>query len=217
MPERPSIRADRREITGKKVSVLRRRGVIPANLVAPRSDSVALQVDERAVADLIGTVGHTGLVGLEMPGASEVALIGEVDLDPISLRLRHVAFRKVDLTKPIEVVVPVELVGQSPAAQARDRFVVPLLQEIKVRSLPDSIPHSIRIDISSLDAVGDAVRVSDLAAIPGVQFMEESGQVVVQVEYERAEVVAEAAPTVTAEGEAAAPEAAAGEPEEQEQ
>lgn len=217
MPERPSVRLDNRTLLGKRVRQLRRRGIVPVNLVAPGSASRALQVGEREIVNIIKQVGHTGIVQLQLADSADVALIGELDINPLTQRLRHVAFRKVDLAKPIEVAVPVELTGAAPAEQAKDRFVVQVLQQITIRSLPDAIPHSVQVDVSMLDNAGDAVRVRDLQAAAGLEILDDPDTIIVQVAQERAEVEAVAAPEVAVEGEEQpAAEGAAGEAESEE-
>src|SRR3990172_2322217 len=189
MADRPSIRAEARTALGKKVRALRRQGVVPANLVVPQGESVALQVNEREIVTLIKSVGQTGLVDLELDGGTQMVLVGDLEMD-----------------RTIDVAVPIEFVGAAPADQAGDRFAVHEMQELMVRCLPAFLPREIQVDVSGLDVVGDAVRVGDLTPPEGVEFLDERFDIVANVQRERAEAEVEgveAAAAAVAEGPAA--------------
>lgn len=152
---------------GKKVKRLRQAGVIPANLVEAGSPSRAIQVPERALADLV-RAGVTGqLVELASEESSEPVLMDSVEIDSLSNRLVHATFRKVDLTKSVNVMVRVALVGHAPASDIVELVVLQNLTEIEVSALPAEIPSGLEADVSSLTDVGDEIFVGDLKAIDG--------------------------------------------------
>ena len=191
MTARPAVMVQDRDLFGKKVGRLRSRGIVPVNLVIPGADSQALQTDERALVGVLRQTGQSGLVELNSRDATEVALIGDVQVHPVSRRVLHVAFRRIDLTKPLEVAVPIDFVGISPASVAGDRFVVNELQELQVRCLPDVLPRSIEVDVSGLDRAGDVIRIASIARPEGVEILNDPDEVVVRVELERIEEEAE--------------------------
>jgi large subunit ribosomal protein L25 len=187
MAERPSVKVQDRELFGKKVRRLRLQGLVPVNFVIPGADSRALQTDERQLVNVLKQTGQSGLIELKWQNADDVALIGEVHVHPVTRRVLHVAFRKIDLTKPIDAAVPLEFVGVAVATLASDRFVVNEILEVDVRCLPDVLPKSIEVDVSSLDQVGDVVRVSSITPPDGVEILNDPEQVTTRVEFERAE------------------------------
>ena len=192
MAARPAVMVQGRDLLGKKVGRLRSQGIVPVNLVIPGDDSQALQTDERELVGVLKQTGQSGLVELNSRGATEVALIGDVQVHPVSRRVLHVAFRRIDLTKPLEVTVDIEFVGVSPALAAGDRFVVHELQELEVRCLPGAIPRSIEVDVSSLDQAGDVVHIASIASPEGVEILNDPDEMVARVEYERIEEEEEA-------------------------
>ena len=90
-----------------------------------------------------------------------------VEIDALSNRLVHATFRKVDLTKTVNVMVQVALVGHAPASDVVDLVVLQNLSEIEVAALPADIPSGLEADVSSLANVGDEIFVGDLKAIDG--------------------------------------------------
>lgn len=167
MPERLSLSSSPRDMLGKKVKRLRRAGLIPANLIEAGAPSRAIQVQERDLADLV-RAGVTGqLVDLATEESSEPVLMDSVEIDSLSNRLVHATFRKVDLTKTVNVMVQVALVGHAPASDVVDLVVLQNLSEIEVAALPADIPSGLEADVSSLANVGDEIFVGDLKAIDG--------------------------------------------------
>ena len=167
MPERHRLAAEPRTVLGKKVRRLRREGVIPANLVQAGHPSIAMQVSERALADLVRAQATGQLVDLDSPDISEPVLMDSVDIDTLTNRLVHLTLRKVDLTRPIDVMVRVSLEGHAPASDNAELLVLQHLQEIEVSALPAEIPSSLIGDVSGLVDIGDEVVVGDLRAEDG--------------------------------------------------
>jgi large subunit ribosomal protein L25 len=167
VPERHRLTAEPRTVLGKKVRRLRREGLIPANLVEPGHPSIAMQVSERELADLVRAQASGHLVHLETPDMSEPVLMDSVDIDTLTNRLVHLTLRKVDLTKPIELMVRVTLEGHAPASDSALVVVIQNLQEVLVSALPSEIPSSLIADVSGLVDIGDGVQVQDLRAEDG--------------------------------------------------
>lgn len=168
MPERHRLAAEPRTVLGKKVRRLRREGVIPANLVQAGHPSIAIQVSERALADLVRAQATGQLVELDSPDVSEPVLMDSVEIDTLTNRLVHLTLRKVDLTKRINVMVRVVLEGHAPASDNAEVVVIQDLQEVEVSALPAEIPTSLVAVVSDLVDIGDAVVVGDLRAEDGV-------------------------------------------------
>ena len=167
MPERPQLHATERSIRGKRVKQLRQSGEIPANLVEARRVSTAIQVPERELADLVRQGGAGHLVDLVRDGATEPVLTDSVEVDALTNRLVHAVFRRVDLTKPVTVQVPVQLEGAAPAIEVPDLVVIQTLNEIEVSALPTEIPSRLIGDATPLAEAGDDVLVESLRAADG--------------------------------------------------
>ena len=182
MPERHRLAAEPRTVLGKKVRRLRREGVIPANLVQAGHPSIAMQVSERALAELVRAQAAGQLVDLDSPDINEPVLMDQVEIDTLTNRLVHLTLRKVDLTKPIGVMVRVELEGHAPASENAEVVLIHQLQEVEVSALPTEIPTNLIADISNLVDVGDDVLVQDLRAADGAyEPLDDPEAVVVQV------------------------------------
>ena len=70
-----SIEATEREVTGKKVKVLRRSGVTPSNLYGEGLESRSLQVATKDLENVIHSGGRTSIVNLSVGKDSYQTLI----------------------------------------------------------------------------------------------------------------------------------------------
>ncbi len=196
----------RREGTGKQVAKrLRRSGVVPAVLYGgAKLETVA--VDPRAVLRIIhGHEGSTQLLTLKFEGdaGSRMAIIRDLQFDPVSENLLHVDLQEVTADRAITVRVAVHPVGEAAGVKEQKGILNVVLHEIEVSCLPTQIPERIDADVSAL-MIGDVLTVAELRVPEGVRVVNDPGQAVVTVAAPMAEEVAApvaATAAVTAEPE----------------
>ncbi len=204
------VRAHGRKLTGKKARFLRRQGITPVHLFGHNVESLALQCDAGQLEQLLGQAGMTKLVTLKLDGARKPrsAVVRGVQRDPLSGHLVHVDFYQVSMEEKIKVEVPVVLTGEAPALKTKGNYVAQELDTLHIECLPDRIPGSVEVDVSSLAEEDQAIHVSDLALGEGITVLTDPEHVVVKVAVLRIEKVevkvveAEAEVEAGAEGEA---------------
>ena len=156
------LKAEKREITGRKVKRMRKEGILPGNIYGKNIKSVSLMVKEKDFEDMFKKVGETSLLQIELGKEKRPVLVHNVQMDPLSDKPIHVDFLQVDLKEKVTAEVPVELVGESPAEKQGLGPVVQYIQEIEVEALPTDLPDKFEVDISNLIEVDNAVFVKDL-------------------------------------------------------
>ncbi len=151
-----------RVVSGKKVKLLRQKGVLPGN-VSGNTQSVAVQVDAKSFLQLYEKTGETALISLKVEGEEKArpVLVSSVTRDPVSNEALHVDFKQVNLSVTIEAEIPLVFTGEAPAVKAGLVFVK-LRSEVPVKALPTMLPENFTIDISGLTEVGQSVTVGDL-------------------------------------------------------
>lgn len=164
MSEKHTLTAEPRQVTGRKVKQIRQQGLAPANIFGSQIRSLAIQLPQSDFLDTYQEVGDTGLIYLKIQGEKDPrpALVHLIQTDPVKGNLIHIDFRQVDLKAKITAHVPVELTGESPAAEQHGGILVHDLDEVEVEALPTDFPESIEIDISTLKEIGESLHVSDL-------------------------------------------------------
>jgi large subunit ribosomal protein L25 len=193
----------RREATGKEVAKrLRRAGAVPAVLYDGKK-AETVTVDPKAVLRMIhGRAGTTQLLTLKFDGdgggAPRLAVIRELQFDPVTEQLLHVDLQEVSADRAITVQVSVRPVGEAAGVREQKGILNLVLHELSVSCLPTAIPQRIDADVSAL-MIGDVLTVAELRAPEGVRIMNDPGQAVATVAPPMAvEVAPTAAPTAAA-------------------
>lgn len=159
---RPILRAEKRKIVGRKVKVLRKQGVLPANIYGKRIKSQEIQVDVKEFLKLFKEVGETGLVELQIDKEKKPVLIHNVQFDPVDEIPLHADFLQVDLKEKVIAKVPLELIGESPAEKEGLGTVVQYINELEVEALPGDLPDKFEIDASKLSKVDQIFLARDI-------------------------------------------------------
>jgi large subunit ribosomal protein L25 len=131
-----------------------------------------------------------------------MAIIRDMQFDPVSDNLVHLDLQEVAMDKPIQVTVALHHVGEPIGVRDTQGILEMVLREIQVSTLPGNIPEDIKADVSGL-AIGDVLTVGDLVVPEGVRVLTDRGQAVATVAPPAAEEVAAA--VVAPAGVAAAP------------
>jgi len=158
----PKLKADKRQILGRKVKKLRVEGILPANLYGAKIKSQAIGIPLKEFNQIYKNVGETGIVELAIgDGQPKAVLIHNVQKDPVFGQPLHVDFRQVDLKQKITATVGVELIGKAPAENVGG-ILVQILNEVEVEALPTDLPEKITADVSNLAEINQSITVADL-------------------------------------------------------
>jgi len=197
-----------RTVFGKKNKNLRKEGLLPANIYGTNFPSQAISVNYIEFKRMFRMVGETGIVYIKTEKDEIPTLITSIQRDPLEGLVLHADFRKVDLTKKIEAVVPLTFVGVAPAANAGG-VVLTQTDKVTVEALPQDIPNHIEIDLSVLKEIGAEIKVSDIPVHAGYTIKTEGSKVLVSVAAHKEEsVIAETTAAATPEVLTAKPDAA---------
>lgn len=153
---------------GKNLTSIRAEGLVPAVVYGPGRETVSVSVPAREFSKVFKEAGESGTVELSLPTGSVTVLIHEVVNDPVKGVPQHVDFMAIDVTKPIEVSIPLEFVGVSPAVKGSLGTLVKVMHELHVRGLAKDLPHTIEVDISSLDSLESQISIADIKLPSGV-------------------------------------------------
>jgi large subunit ribosomal protein L25 len=196
-----------REERGKNASRrLRVAGRVPAVLYGENQDAVAITLDRKEMTRILAQPsGHNRILSLKLDGGkTESAMAIDWQVDPLRNTLLHVDVKRVDLSKPVLVTVPVKTVGVAVGVKEQGGFEEVVTREVQIECMPLDVPEKIELDITNL-GVGQAIRAGDLAANEQWKVRTDPRRVLVHVVVKK-EVVEVAAETPVA---AATPEAGA--------
>ncbi len=173
---------------GKNLTNIRAEGLVPAVVYGAGRENTSISVAMQDFLKVYKEAGESGTVSLELPSGTATVLVHELTLDPVKNTPQHVDFLAIDVNKPIEVAIPLEFVGVSPAVKGSLGTLIKQLHEIEVKGLPKDLPHSIEVDISSLDVVDSHISVSDLKIPAGVEVLANDTDIVATIAAVKEEV-----------------------------
>jgi len=201
-----NLTIEKREGTGKgPARRLRRAGRVPAVLYGTTTP-LNVAVNPLDVYRLLhGHEGSTRLLQVTFKGeeSARMAIIRDMQFDPVSENLIHVDLQEVAMDRPIQVAVPIRHVGEAIGVKDSAGILEMILREVQVSCLPGAIPEFITAEVSSL-GIHDVLTVKDLEVPEGVRILNDPNQAVVTVAPPAAEEVVAAVAPVVAEGAAAA-------------
>lgn len=194
-----TLRAEPRTVHGKKVSRLRREGLVPGVVYGPViSETISVSVNRREFEKFFQAAGHSTVFTLTWDGGKQPVIIREVQVDPVTRVALHIDFFAPNMRVALRQAVPVVL--QNHGTPEGDLQVA--LNEVEVEALPSDLPHQLDADASGLVAIGDTLRVADLVAPAGVTIVTDGEELIAHIvptAAEESEEAAEAEAADTAE------------------
>lgn len=181
--ERIELTAEKRTVLGKQVNQLRREGWVPGVMYGHGFDAVPLQFERRSLRHVLSQVGGSQLIGINIEGQEqpEMALVRDVQRDPIKRDLLHVDFYRVMMTERITAEIPLVTVGESPVVEAREGILLQGISAIEVECLPGDLVDAIEVDISDLTEVDQALYVHDMAIPTGIEVLTDPDEMIVRI------------------------------------
>jgi len=178
-----TLSAKIRKIQGKKVGILREKGILPVVLYGPKIKNENLEVSLKEFEKILIEAGESTLISLETEGKKEknMVLIHEVKFDPMSGKPTHADFYQPILTDEIQVKIPLIIEGEAPAVKNLGGTLVKNISEIEVRALPQHLPKEIKINVEGLETFEDKVLIKDLQLPEGVKILRSPEEIIARV------------------------------------
>ena len=200
--ERVTLKATKRDVTGKQVKALRRAGQLPAVIYGRHVEPVKIMLEAHSASLALAKLTSSSLIMINVDGAEYPVLVREKQRNYIKNSLLHVDFLAVDLIENIRTEVRIEFTGLSLAVKDYNAVLVNHLTSIEVECLPTDLPERIVVDLGALARIGDAIHVRDVAPIENVRFLDDPDEMVVIATFAKDEEAA----VPGAAGETAEPE-----------
>lgn len=182
--QRIELTVEQRTRSGKGVArTLRREGKIPAVLYSG-GQSTMLSLNPADLTKLLHSAsGENTLIDLRLDGHKDkerLAILREVQHDPITGKPLHVDLFEVALDRAIRLKVHVEVVGDTPLGVKEGGVLQHGLREVELECLPALIPDAVRVDPSQLKT-GEAIHLRDLQLGEGIRLLGDGDLVVVSI------------------------------------
>jgi large subunit ribosomal protein L25 len=165
------LKLDPRTLEGKQVIKLRETGYVPSVVYGGQGKPISTQSPLIETTKVINAAGKHTPVNLIIDGKKKLAIIKNIDINPVGQKLRHVAFHTINQNDVITTEVPIELVGQGESAAERAGLVIlQAIEKIEIKAKPSDLPESLKLSITSLTTTDDRLMISDIKLPKGVEF-----------------------------------------------
>lgn len=176
-----TIKADRREIRGKKVKLLRLEGILPGVVYGKSTAPVLISMDLKEATAILRATSSSALLTIEVDGEEFTTLVRERQRDFIHGNYLHVDFLAVSLTEKVRTKVNIVMEGIAPALEAFESLLISGLKQVEVESLPQDLPEKFTVDLSSLELIGDGIYVRELDMPDNVELLDDPNEMIVVV------------------------------------
>ncbi|MDO5025055.1 MAG: 50S ribosomal protein L25/general stress protein Ctc [Trueperella sp.] len=174
--EQNHLDAQLRKEFGKGASRrLRMDEKLPAVLYGHGEDPIHLELDYHDTF-LIVRANPNALVHLGVEGDDHLALVKDVQRNPLTRRIVHLDLLRVKKDEKVEVEIPVIVEGEP----AGDNIANLEILNLMVLAPAIAIPETINVSVDGLGD-GDQIRVADIEFPEGVEPVAEADEVVVVV------------------------------------
>ena len=187
------LKTETRKTFGKRNKSLRKNGIIPINMYG-LGDSISLQVNEDILYKTLKEVGYTTPLKISIGGKEETyTLVRNISIHPVTDKVIHVDFLRVDLDKPIEAQVPILLINQedAPGIRGGAGVVTQGVYEVTVLAKPLEIPSELTADCSVLEDLEMYIYSKDLDLPEGAELISDEDAQIAWIQPPRVQVTEE--------------------------
>ena len=166
-----TIQAEARELAGKGAArAVRRAGKVPAVIYGAKQTATLITLDPREVMrELVRGGWKSRLFEVTVDGASQRALMRDVQFHPVSDKPEHVDFQRLAAGEPVRVSVVVNFTGEATSPGLKRGGMLNVVRHsVEVLCDPDSVPDNFEADLAALD-INDNIRFSDLTGTAGAR------------------------------------------------
>lgn len=125
-------------------------------------EPMSVRLAEGEVSKVVQAAGRLTPVHL-IGKKRRIAMIKDVDRDPVKHTIRQVAFHAVRGDEPVVAEVPIRLIGEGESEAEKSGLVIlRAIEQLEVRALPMELPEALEVSIPHLAQEGERVTVSDI-------------------------------------------------------
>ena len=160
-----------REIKGKKLKDLRAKGMIPSVVYGDKEPVLAAS-EYVATEKVLEKVGYHSPIDLDVAGKKRLAIVKDVQIDPVSRKIINVEFQGISANEVVEATTPIVIVNfeASDASKLYHFALTQTMEEIDVKAKPSDLPKELTIDAAALTNVDDKLTVAQINLPKGVEF-----------------------------------------------
>ena len=198
-----SLAASPRTLTKTTGSKKVRQGGGLPGIIYGNGNPQSIEIEAKQFGKAVNsTAAKNFLVELEIEGKKSIAMVQDVQRNPLTNLFIHVDFKRLTKDSVVTAQVPLRPVGTAEGVK-QGGVLQTSMHTITLKGRPADIPETLEPDISDLD-VGQSLHLEDIELPKGVVAIGSPKAMVVAVATSRMQMMAEAEEAAAAEAAAAA-------------
>lgn len=171
MGDKINVTLDVRDQQGKKVAHLRKEGIVPGVIYGQGFAPILVQSPYQTLEKVVRAAGKHTPVHVTIDGKKKIAMIKDVDRDPVKARIRHVSLHAVKANEAVTAEVPIRLAGEGESgAEKAGLVVLQAIESIEIKAKPADLPEFLEVSITGLATTEDKLTLEDITLPSGVEF-----------------------------------------------
>ena len=160
---------EKRTLAGKKLASLRADGFIPSVIYGDK-EPVLAQSSYNDTEKALRVAGYHSTIDATIDKKSQMVIVKNVDIDPVSRKIINVEFQAVSADKAVEATTPIIVENYDASEAAKLHYVITQsIEEIDVKAKPADLPKELTLDASKLATLEDKLTIADLSLPKGVE------------------------------------------------
>jgi large subunit ribosomal protein L25 len=172
----------------------RRNGRVPGILYGKNISNMLFEIGEMELSKELIKTGEHGIVNINIDGEEHMALIKEIQKDPVNRKFMHIDLEELTNDTVVTTDVPLLFVGED-MVRRNGGILQKERNKVKVQCKGGSIPKSINIDVSAL-SFGDTYRLADMEFSNEIIILDDKNTVIAAVADGNTDNIAQSTPEV---------------------
>jgi large subunit ribosomal protein L25 len=172
----------------------RRNGKVPGILYGKNISNMLFEIGEMELSKELIKTGEHGIVNINIDGEEHMALIKEIQKDPVNRKFMHIDLEELTNDTVVTTDVPLLFVGED-MVRRNGGILQKERNKVKVQCKGGSIPKSINIDVSAL-SFGDTYRLADIEFSNEISILDDRNTVIAAVADANTDNIAQSTPEV---------------------
>ena len=159
---------ERSKDTGSTYSLLN-KGMVPGIIYGKGTEPTKIAFENKALLKLMHTGAfYSTILDLDIEGKNEKVLPKQLQYHPVTDKLIHFDFLRVQNDTKVTVEVPVEFLNQDTCPGLKKGGVLNLVRrEVELSCNANNIPDKLQFDLIKSE-IGDSIKISNIALPDGV-------------------------------------------------
>lgn len=172
------LNASSREIKGRGlIKSLFQEKKIPAVIYGKNFGNITISLKLSEFEKVVREARTSSVIDLIIDGKEHFDVLCHEIQSDYKGRIIHADFYKINAQEELEAEVHINFIGESPAKKAGLSLMLQM-DTIKIKCLPKYLLSDIEIDISTLEKVGDSIKVSNIPLDKNVKILENAEDII---------------------------------------